>query len=75
MKKLSTGQDSTLGEYRKLTVAMMGEDSEAVKFLDERIAESPVGKNDEVIADEGQMIYLLMSIHNEKEIKLDLENR
>jgi len=63
MKKLSTGQDSTLGEYRKLTVALLGEDSAAIKFLDEKIAESPVGKNDEVITDESQMIYLLTNIH------------
>jgi hypothetical protein len=63
MKKLSTGQDSTLGEYRKLIVALLGEDSPSTKFLDEKIAESPVGKNDEVIADESQMIYLLTNIH------------
>jgi hypothetical protein len=75
MRKLSTGQDSTLGEYRKLTVALLGEDSPAVKFLDERITESPVGKKDEDIADEGQMIHLLMSMHNDEEVKRDLENR
>jgi hypothetical protein len=43
--------------------------------LDERITESPVGKKDEVIADEGQMIHLLMSMHNDEEVKRDLENR
>ncbi len=64
MKKLSTGQDSTLGEYRKLTVALLGEDSPAVKFLDERIAESPDGDKDEVIAAESQMMYLLVNIHS-----------
>jgi hypothetical protein len=63
MRKLSTGQDSTLGEYRKLTVALLGEDSPAVKFLDERIAESSAGDKDEVIAAESQMVYLLMNIH------------
>ncbi len=64
MRKLSTGQDSTLGEYRKLTVALLGEDSPAVKFLDERIAESSSGEKDEVIAAESQMMYLLMNIHS-----------
>jgi hypothetical protein len=62
VKKLSTGQDSTLGEYRKLTVAILGEDSEAVKFLDEKIAESSVGEKEEVIAAESQMLYLLFNM-------------
>lgn len=59
MKKLSTGDDSTLGNYRKLSVAFFGEDSGAVKFLDEKIAESPNGEGEEVIADEGQMVMML----------------
>jgi len=62
MKKLSTGQDSTLGNYRKLSVIVFGEDSEAVKFLDNKIAEDPDGENGEVIADEGQTILLLQSL-------------
>jgi len=66
MKKLSTGQDSTLGEYRKLTVALLGEDSSAVKFLDKQIADSPGGKGEEVIAAESQMMYLLMNIHQDE---------
>jgi hypothetical protein len=57
MKKLSTGEDSTLGNYRKLSVAFFGEDSGAVKFLDAKIAEQ--GEDEEVVADEGQMVYLL----------------
>lgn len=36
MRKLSTGQDSTLGNYRDLSAAFFGEDSPQVKFLDER---------------------------------------
>ncbi len=62
MEKLSTGQDSTLGEYRKLAVAFLGEDSEAVKFLDEKIAESSNGEKEEVIAAESQMLYLLFNM-------------
>lgn len=50
---------ATLGNYRKLASAFFGEDSKAVKFLDDKIAESPNGENEEVIADEGQMVYLL----------------
>ena len=61
MNKLSTGQDSTLGNYRKLCAAMLGEDSGAVTFLDERIKEQ--GEDEEVIADESQMVFLLMQEH------------
>ncbi|MFA5559326.1 MAG: hypothetical protein WDA59_07765 [Methanofastidiosum sp.] len=59
MHKLSTGHDSTLGNYRKFAVMLFGEDSGAVTFLDKKIAESPNGENEEVLADEQQMIYLL----------------
>lgn len=59
MRKLSTGDDATLGNYRKLAAAFFGEDSKAVKFLDDKIAESPNGEKEEVVADEGQMVYLL----------------
>lgn len=45
MIKLSTGVDSTLGNYRDLANAFFGEDSPQVKFLDEKIAESPNGRN------------------------------
>lgn len=62
MQKLSTGQDATLGNYRKITASIFGEDDPAVKFLDERIAESPNGKNEEVITVESQMIQLILSI-------------
>ena len=58
MKKLSTGDDATLGNYRKLIAAMLGNDNKAIKFLDDKIAEQ--GVNAEVIQDESQMLYLLM---------------
>ena len=63
MKKLSTGVDSTLGNYRGMSLIVFGEDSAATKYLDEKIAESPNGENEEVIADESQMVYLLVSLH------------
>lgn len=62
MNKLSTGEDSTLGNHRKMLVAFCGEDNAAVRFLDQKIAESPNGENEEVIADERQMVYLLLSM-------------
>ena len=63
MNKLSAGQDSTLGNYRALASVVFGNDSAATKFLDARIAESPNGRNEEVIADEGQMIQLLFQMN------------
>jgi len=65
-RKLSTGDDSTLGNYRRLAAAVFGENSRAVAFLDEKIATSPERENEEVIADEGQMIYLLGTMYTEE---------
>ena len=62
MRKLSTGHDATLGTYRRLSVAVFGADSKAVEFLDGKIAESPNGEDEEVLADEVQMLYLLRAI-------------
>jgi hypothetical protein len=62
MKKLSTGADSTLKEYRKLASVVFGEMSKAVEFIDGKIRESANGEDEEVIADEGQMVMLLSSM-------------
>ena len=59
MMKLSTGADSTLGNYRELASAVFGKDSKPVKFLDEKIAASPNGEDEEVIQNEQQMVLLL----------------
>jgi hypothetical protein len=61
MMKLSTGDPATLGNYRKLCLAVFGE-GKALEFLDEKIDEDPNGEDGEVIADERQMIYLFMSL-------------
>ncbi len=66
MQKLSTGDDATLGNYRKLAAVFFGEESRAVEFLDAKIAESPNGKNEEVLADESQMLYLLEGLNNQR---------
>lgn len=63
MNKLSTGDDATLGGHRKIAAAVFGEDSPAVTFLDKKIAESPNGANEEVIADERSVVHLLLRIH------------
>lgn len=63
MEKLSTGDDSTLGNYRKLSAAVFGEDSNAVKFLDAKIAEQ--GADEEVVLDEANMIRILFYFNKE----------
>lgn len=62
MMKLSTGQDSTLGSYLKLCLAVFGPDSPQTKFITDKIFESPNGANEEVIAEESQMMYLLVNL-------------
>lgn len=61
MKKLSTGDDSTLGNYRKLVKETFGE-GKALEFIEKKIAEAPKGQNEEVLADEAQMFWLLSHI-------------
>jgi len=62
MITLSTGQDSTLGNYRDMAAVFFGEGSPQVKFIDDTIAEHPHGRDEEVIADESQMLMLLGSM-------------
>ncbi len=64
MTKLSTGVNSTLGNYKELAITFFGKDSKAVKFIEEKIAKQ--GENEEVIAPESQMVYLLGQIHFQK---------
>jgi hypothetical protein len=55
----------TLGEWRKIAVALYGEDSGAVKFLDNKIKEQ--GESEHVIAHETQVLYLLNQLHQRGE--------
>ena len=57
---ISTGEPSTLGTYRKISVALMGEDSPATKMFDDKIKEQ--GEDMEVIQDEGQMLMLIVTM-------------
>ena len=68
MMKLSTGQDSTLGSYLKLCNIFFGEESEQTKFIMDKIASSPNGAHEEVIAEESQMMFLLFNLpHKDSE--------
>ena len=60
MRKLSNGKDSTLGEYKKIAIALFGENSKPVNFLNEKIIDQ--GENEEVLADERQMLNLLFNL-------------
>lgn len=65
MKKMSTGQDSTLGNWIKMVQLVFGKDSKAIDFLEKKVLESPNGRNEEIIADEGQLLHVLLGMHTE----------
>lgn len=65
MQKLSTGDDATLGNYLKLAKLVFGEDSKAASFIQKKIDESPHGEDEEVVAAESQMIFLLMDMEKQ----------
>lgn len=67
MKKLSTGDDSTLGSYRRLCTLFFGKDSPATKFIEDKIAEHEKGEDEEVVTDESQVVMLLTELHHEGE--------
>jgi hypothetical protein len=64
MKTISTGQPSTLKTYRDIAISLSLGDmsSSAVKFIDKKIEESTIGEQEEVIANESQMMHLIMSM-------------
>lgn len=61
MKEMSVGMPSTLGNWHKMSVAIFGPDSRATKFLQDKI--DVQGPDEEVIADEAQLIQVLVTIH------------
>lgn len=50
---------ATLGEYRDICSTLGGNECDAVKYLDNKIAESPHGRDELVLADDSQMRMLL----------------
>jgi hypothetical protein len=59
MRTLSTGEPSTLGTYKKMCI-LFGPKAE--EFIQNKIDESPNGEDEEVIADESQMLMLLATM-------------
>jgi len=63
MNKISTGHPSTLKTYRVIA-EYFGE--KATAFIDQKMAESPKGEDEEVLAAEGQMLNLLNRLRNDE---------
>lgn len=59
---LSVNLPSTLGTYLKLAQTTFGDESKATKYLREKIAATPNGAEEEVIAEESQMLHMLASL-------------
>ena len=67
MRTISTGEPANLETYRNIALALTGnENSKAVKFFDKKIEESPNKEKEEVIADERQMMYLILTLIKEE---------
>ena len=71
MKTISTGEPSNLETYRNIALALslQNENSKAVKFFNKKIQESPNKEKEEVIADEREVIHLILTL-----IKEDLDD-
>lgn len=59
MKMLSIGIPSTLGNWLGLCEATFGKDSAPTKFIQQKIDDSKNGADEEVIADERQLLHYL----------------
>ena len=67
MKTISTGEPSNLETYRNIALALslQNENSKAVKFFNKKIQESPNKEKEEVIADEREVIHLILTLIKE----------
>ena len=67
MKTISTGEPSNLETYRNIALALslQNENSKAVKLIDKKIQESPNKEKEEVIADEREVIHLILTLIKE----------
>ncbi|QOC57907.1 hypothetical protein phiK7B1_052 [Pseudomonas phage phiK7B1] len=65
MKKLWSGDDSTLEAWREIARLAFGEESAAVKYLDGRIEQE--GPGAEVTEEMSEMNLLLATIHDHPE--------
>ena len=68
MRTISTGEPSNLETYRNIALALslQNENSKAVKFIDKKIQESTNKEKEEVIADEREVIHLILTLIKEE---------
>ena len=67
MRTISTGEPANLETYRNIALALTGnKNSKAVKFFDKKIQESPNKEKEEVIADEREVIHLILTLIKEE---------
>ena len=67
METISTGEPANLETYRNIALALTGnKNSKAVKFFDKKIQESPNKEKEEVIADEREVIHLILTLIKEE---------
>ncbi|MCY1251227.1 hypothetical protein D9M72_649620 [compost metagenome] len=59
-KKLSTGHPSTLGSY--LDICNQFGLKGAAAFFEKKVADSPLGRDEEILTDESQMMQLIASL-------------
>lgn len=71
MNMLSTGMPSNLKSYKKLCELFFGPESVQYNFIARKIAASPNGEDEEVIAEESQMLYLLQSMAEDQPTPLE----
>ena len=67
METISTGEPANLETYRNIALALslQNENSKAVKFIDKKIQESHNKEKEEVIADEREVIHLILTLIKE----------
>ena len=66
MRTISTGESANLEIYRNIALALTGnKNSKLVKFIDKKIQESPNKEKEEVIADEREVIHLILTLIKE----------
>jgi hypothetical protein len=69
MNMLSIGLPSTLGSYLKLCTLFFGEDSAQARFIQHKV--NQYGLDEEVVAEESQMLYLLTNMEEGQEATLE----
>jgi hypothetical protein len=56
------GLPSTIRSYKHLCELIFGHEHPSVKYLDKMASESPNGLDEEILADESQMVYMLCTM-------------